>query len=106
MTALKKAYALNPGDVFNAVYVGHCYYRQKDWAEAADWFRKAICISPRDNSAYWCLAGCYEQRSWFRLAERYYRKAVAIEPTDSIAKRQLKMWLRRKAKGEYLGMED
>jgi Flp pilus assembly protein TadD/TolB-like protein len=79
--ALKKAIALRPEywDLHNSL--GAFYYRQHDWANAAQAFRKVIELTPDNSAAYSNLGVVLSHIGDEAGARRMYEKSIELSPT-------------------------
>jgi Flp pilus assembly protein TadD len=59
--------------------------RTRDYAAAADSFKKALGIEPRDASARSRLGYCYKKMGRREDAVKAFREALAVEPCDPYA---------------------
>jgi Flp pilus assembly protein TadD len=64
--------------------MGKVHYRNGDYGNAAENYRKAVELSPRDTEAWLGLAAAYDQLRRFDLADQAYAKAVQIGHNNPI----------------------
>ena len=76
--------------------LGSAYYGKGDYAKAAENFRKAVELAPRNAIAYSSLGQAYDKLNMTDDAVDAYRKAISIEPLFTNAYHNLGMALLKK----------
>lgn len=69
MADLKVAFALDPNCNWKAHYVGVCYYLQRKYAEAAEYFQKAIEISKTHYQDLYCCEADWLWTAYMHMGE-------------------------------------
>ena len=63
---------------------GKAHFKNGDWGIAAERFRKAVEITPRDTEAWVGLAASYDRVRRFDLADQAYARAIRLGGTNKI----------------------
>lgn len=71
---------VNTTDAKQAYWAGIAHYDSTDWANAADWLRKATTADPQMQDAWYNLGLTYYQMQDYFETERYIEKVFAINP--------------------------
>ncbi len=78
--------ALNEETTFpkDSIYIliSNCYSQQGDYDNAIDWRKKALELSPEDESNYLNLAFLYRLKKDDATAESLFKKAAELKPED------------------------
>ncbi len=71
------------------VQLGKRYYRENQFGQAEQHFRRAVELSPKDLEAWVGLAASYDKLKRFDLADRAYNQAIRLGgPTPEILNNQ------------------
>lgn len=76
-----KALELNPHADYIHDTVGWIKFRQKDFAEAEKWLKKAEKLGLPDAEMYRNLGDLYRERNELVAARQYYERALAVDET-------------------------
>lgn len=87
---LKKAYAIDTtkfNELGAAGFLGQYYFEQKDYAEAENWFNRAIKADPKEADLYVALAETYVQREPPQpdQAITQLQQALSVDPKNGHA---------------------
>lgn len=63
---------------------GKAHFKNGDWGLAAERFRKAVEVAPRDAEAWVGLAASYDRIRRFDLADKAYAQAIRLGGTNTI----------------------
>ncbi len=81
VTALNGAIAANEADVNMYTRLGDIYYKQANFAKAAQMYEKASQLNPKDPSLLIRLAECQSKAGNISAAILTYEQAIAMNPT-------------------------
>ncbi|MDQ3028095.1 MAG: tetratricopeptide repeat protein [Pseudomonadota bacterium] len=82
LTQFEQARTLNPGFFAAHFSAGSLHYDRKDWDGAAERFRAALAVQPRQPDALGHLTHCLQLGGRFDEAERVLVHALAADPHD------------------------
>ncbi len=85
----REAFRLSPTTVITLNNLGVLYTRQKRYAEAVEFLKRAIAVKPAYANAHLGLASAYEEMGLWEQAEAEYRTAVGLSPLYSEARKRL-----------------
>ncbi len=74
--------AFYPSD--DHIRAGKAHFNNGDWGLAAERFRKAVEIAPRDAEAWVGLAASYDRTRRFDLADKAYTQAIRLGGTNTV----------------------
>lgn len=83
VTALNGAIAANEADVNMYKRLGEIYYKQANFARAAQMYEKASLLDPKDSSLLTLLAECQSKAGNTSAAILTYEQAIAMNPVAS-----------------------
>src|SRR5262249_54077361 len=78
--AYLKVLEFNPDAAGAVVNLGTIYYRQRKFAEAKKYYRRAVSADPAYPLAQFNLGNLYDEQSRFVEALAHYRQALALNP--------------------------
>ncbi|MBZ5624498.1 MAG: tetratricopeptide repeat protein [Acidobacteriia bacterium] len=78
--AYQKVLELNPVAAGALVNLGTIYYRQRNFAEAEKYYRRAIAADPGYPLAQFNLGNLYDEQGRVSEALDYYRRALSLNP--------------------------
>jgi tetratricopeptide (TPR) repeat protein len=88
--ALQKALTLKPGDNATTQFLGKTFFKQgvtalteKQYSQAADFFRKAATYNPSDGYAYYNAGEAYLFLNNYAEAEKAYNQAQVLLPRNA-----------------------
>jgi tetratricopeptide (TPR) repeat protein len=68
--------------------VGDILYRQDQFDEAKNAFKRSIRICPDDAQGLMAIGDCYDELKKPKFAERYYRRALSLSTRDKTGDRR------------------
>ena len=86
---IKQAIKADPGNAEHYMVLGDHYFRQREYAKAAEALARAVSINPENATAHCHLGACLSYLGHHEKAEGYYRTAVELEPTFPPARENL-----------------
>ncbi len=97
---LKAAIAAHPEGVSAEIYnnLGAAVAQAGDFSEAAEWFYKAVRLSPKDPKIRYNLGNALFLASRLTEAERELRAVLALDPSHALARERLNQILEGKAR--------
>ncbi|HOE09906.1 MAG TPA: serine/threonine-protein kinase [bacterium] len=81
LKTLKEAWELDPLRAEPLNYLGVVYYRQRQYDQAVDSFRKAVFCDPNNAMSHCNLGAALEAKGVFNEAEACYKKALKTDPS-------------------------
>ena len=81
LKTLKEAWELDPLRAEPLNYLGAVYYRQHQYDQAVDSFRKAVFCDPDNAMSHCNLGAALEAKGVFDEAEACYKKALKTDPS-------------------------
>lgn len=79
-TLIKEAIQKRPNNADLYVWLGECYFGQKDFDKAESAIKKAISIDPTSSDTLNRLALCYFKQDRYKDAERIYLQVIDKDP--------------------------
>ncbi len=79
------ALSVNPDDFLSCVNLGNIAVRRNNWAEALEWYIKAVDIEPDSDGVHSNLGGAYVALGRLDRAEYHFDKSLHINPSNILA---------------------
>jgi tetratricopeptide (TPR) repeat protein len=87
-----RALELEPKNYSAALFIGNTYDKQKQWAQGAEWYERAIRIDPNVETAYRYYADMLAKQGDMAKARLMLIHAAAAEPYNRMVWRELRAW--------------
>lgn len=87
-----KASELEPANYAAALFIGNAYHKQKQFAEGAAWYERAIQLDPNVETAYRYYADMLALGGDMAKARKMLIQAAVAEPYNRMVWRELRAW--------------
>ena len=89
MRCIERSYALNPRFFPSVIALAHYTNKNKEYARALEFYRKAEVLRPRDKDLLFQLGECLRKVGMLTDAVTYFKKASAMDSTNALIHAQL-----------------
>ena len=78
----RNAYSANPNDFLSCINLGNLAAKEKRWAEALLWYKKAEAIESKAEGVHVNIGNAYIALEKYDEAEKAFDRAFAINPEN------------------------